>query len=67
MKRVLIQYSYIMKNGIEGTGRVYATINTGDSEEETKREARRDFYNEHGFNNCFDVLELEVTSVVTEE
>ena len=67
MKRVLIDYTYIMKDGITGSGKMITTIENEVPELEAKLEARRDFYEDHGFYACFDVLELEVVSIAGTE
>jgi len=71
MKRYLIKYSFMMKNGLSGEGQLYASIaRTEENEElgaEALIEARKDFFEDNGFYACFDVLELEVTSVIASE
>ena len=63
LKRVLIDYTYTMKDGMTGNGKMITTIENEVPEQEAKLEARRDFFEDHGFYNCFDVLELEVVSI----
>jgi len=64
MKRVMIDYSYTMKDGKSGLGKLITNIENEVPEQEAKLEARRDFFLDHGFNDCFDVLELEVLRIV---
>jgi hypothetical protein len=63
MKRVLIDYTYTMKDGITGHGKMITTIENEVPEQEAKLEARRDFFEDHGFYKCFEVLELEVVNI----
>ncbi|MFZ4412915.1 MAG: hypothetical protein ACOYOV_11135 [Bacteroidales bacterium] len=71
MKRFIIKYTFMIKNGLKGVGQLYASIARTEEDEELKAEAlieaRRDFYEDNGFYACFDVLELEVTSVIVAE
>ena len=64
MKRTLIKYSYIDKEGIELEAEFIADMDEPTDENEQKLEARRHFFEEHGFYACFDVVSLDVVSCI---